>query len=275
MDEPSIIANRLTETAKNTVDEARAIAKDAIADAADVEKYSAAKVIDSSMKVAELALSSGLQATRDVLGLDPPPSGKPKSQAAEGRRLVADAMEAIARRMIRQSSHVAQETADLVDKNPGSPSVWVQSLVKLGDIAMLGGIELAETALIGPAPFEKKPAASDIVTATDKDGRRKIRVKQPKGLTRPGTADPIPTTSLRFYVAAGDEPDTDTDVEAPHGILKDGQTRFYVAALPVGMISGVYVGHVELVRLEQKLVGGQTQEVETTVLQTSEVEVPL
>jgi len=275
MDEPSIIANRLTETAKNTVDGARAIAKDAIAEAAHVEHYTAAKVVDSYMKAAELALSSGLQATRDVLGIDPPPSGKPTSQAAEGRRLVADAMEAIARRMIRQSSAVAQETADLIDKNPNSPSVWVKSAVKLGDIALLGGIELAETALIGPAPFEKKAVASDVVKVTAKKGRRKVRVKQPEGLARPGTADPIPATQLRFYVPAGNRPAPETDTEASNGILTDGQDRFYVAAIPVGLISGMYVGDVEVVRLEQKLVGGTTQEVEGKVLDTVVVEVPL
>ena len=150
----------------------------------------------------------------------------------------------------------------------------MQSAVKLGDIALLGGIELAETALIGPAPFERTAVASDIVKVTAKDGRRKLRVGS-KGLARPGTADPIPPTQLRFYVPAGDTPDPDTDTEAHNGILKGGQDRFYVAAIPVGLISGMYVGDVEVVRLAQQLVGGTTQEVATTVLQTVGVEVPL
>lgn len=256
MDEPSVIAQRLTETAKDVVDQARVIAKGAIADAADPDNFTAAKLVDSYMKMVDLALTGGLQATKDVLGVAAP--GAPQDQdAAEGRRLVADAMESISRRMLRQTSVVAQETAGLLDKNPNSPTIWAKAMVKMADIALLGGTELAETALIGPAPFEKKPIDSDRYKVGGA-GRRTLNIRAP-GFIRPGTADPIPAGQLKFFVPIDDE----TGKEAPGGVLEPGETEFYITAHPAGMISGMYVGAVEV--LDDK----------GAVVQTIDVEVPL
>jgi hypothetical protein len=272
MDEPSVISARLTKTAKDTVDEARAIAKVAIADAADVKTFTAAKAIDSYTKAAELAMSSGMQAARDVLGIQPPtPGGTPKSQAEEGRRLVADAMEAISRRMLRESGKVAKETADALDANPNAgglnpngPSIWVKSLVKLGDIALLGGIELAETALIGPAPFEKDAIDSPTYPAGG-NGERRLKILQPDGIARPGTVDPIPESQIRFYRpgAIGS-----AGIRLTDGKLSAGQNEFYLAVLPSGMISGMYVGTVQVVQLNAQGHDG-------AVVDTIVVEVPL
>jgi hypothetical protein len=275
MDEPSVISARLTQTAKDTVDEARAIAKVAIADAADVKNFTAAKAIDSYTKAAELAVSSGMQAARDVMGIHPPaPGGVPKSQAEEGRRLVADAVEAISRRMLRQSGKVFQETADAVDKNPGAaglnpngPSVWAKALVRLGDIALLGSIELAETALIGPAPFEKKAITSDTYPVGG-NGERRLKVA-PGGIARPSTIDPIPEGQIRFYV-----PGAGGAAGSPlfNGKLAAGQNEFYLAVNPAGMISGMYIGDVDVVELRSMPDGTL---VDGDVLETLNVEVPL
>lgn len=256
MDEPSVIAQRLTDTAKDVVDQARVIAKGAIADAADVDNFTAAKLIDSYMKMVDLALTGGLQVTKDVLGVDTP-SAPQDQNAAEGRRLVADAMESISRRMLRQTSAVAQETADLLDKNPNSPSAWARAMVKLADVALLGGTELAETALIGPAPFEKTAINSDDYQVGG-TGKRTLHIKAP-GLMRPGTVDPIPASHLKFFVRI----DAKTGQEAPGGVLEDGQTNFYISAHPAGLISGLYVGAVEVTNTAG------------AVVQTVNVEVPL
>ncbi|MGE2689568.1 hypothetical protein [Mycolicibacterium pulveris] len=254
MEEPDVVAQRLTETAKDVVDQARVIAKGAIADAADIDNFTAAKMIDSYMKMVDLALTGGLQVTKDVLGVETP--GAPQDQdAAEGRRLVADAMESISRRMLRQTSVVAKETADLLDKNPNSPTIWAQAMVKMADIALLGGTELAETALIGPAPFEKKALDSDTYHVGG-SGSRTLRIRAP-GLVRPGTADPIPTGQLKFFVRVDDKTVKEGDV------LEDGVDEFYISAQPAGMISGMYVGVVEVL------------DATGAVIQTVDVEVPL
>lgn len=256
MDEPGVVAQRLTETAKDVVDQARVIAKGAIADAADTDNFTAAKLIGSYMQMVDLALTGGLQATKDILGVDAP-STPQNPGAAEGRKLVADAMESISRRMLRQTSAVAQETADLLDKKPNSPTVWAKAMVKLADIALLGGTEMAETALIGPAPFEKTAIDSDTYPVTG-TGPRTLKIRAP-GLRRPGTADPIPADHLKFFVRLDDT----TVKEAPAGVLEDGETEFYIAAHPAGMISGMYVGVVEV--LDQA----------GALIQTVDVEIPL
>lgn len=263
MEDPSVTAARLKETAKGVVDEARIIAKGAIADAADTDTYTAAKMVDSYMKMVDLAITGGLQATKDILGVDAPQDGSTQQSddSAEGRRLVADAIEAIGRRMLRQASVVAQETADSLDKTPNGPTIWARASVKLADIALLGGIEMAETALIGPAPFEREPIESDTYPAAG-TGRRKLRLTAP-GLRRPGTADAIDDTQLRFRYRV----DADDYSELTGGILQAGQGHFSIAVHPAGVISGLYVGSVEVFSVDDEGV--------ETLLQTIDVELPL
>ncbi len=266
MEDPSVTAARLTATAKDVVDQARAIAKKGIADAADPKKVTAAKLVDSYMQMVDLAITGGVQAAKDVLGVEAPEDGSTQQTdaTAEGRRLVADAMEAIGRRMLRQTSKVAQDTASELDKNPNGPTIWAKAMVKLADVALLGGIELAETALIGPAPFERDAILSDRYPVGG-NGRRQVKIRAP-GLMRPGTADPIPSTKLRFiaFDNAGDE----TGTEAPDGVLTNGKTQFSIAAQPAGMISGMYVGTADVVTLN-------ADGTETALPPTLTVEVPL
>jgi hypothetical protein len=282
MEEPGVIADRLNATAKDTIAQAREIGKQAIADAADVDQFTATKVINSYMQAADLAITSGMQAAKDMFGVAPPPQGTAltsEEEAAEGRRLVADAMEAISRRMMREASLVAQDTATQLDKNPSDPgpnpngpSVWVKSLAKLGDIFLLGGIELVETALIGPAPFEKDPAESNVYPAPDNGGRRLLRVKT-GGLCRPGTVDPIPDAQIRFFRLVDNGPGKDpSKVEVPGGILVPTQASFYLSVVPVGLISGMYLGDVEVMTLKIDDDGVEKPDV---VLKTVPVEVPL
>ncbi len=258
MEDPTVTTARLTATAKDVVDQARVIAKEAVANASDTKNFTAAKLINSYVKAIDLAITGALQATKDVLGVEAPKDGStlPTPEAAEGRKLVADAMEAIGRRMLRQASKVAQDTASDLDKNPNGPTVWAKSMVKLADIALLGGIELAETALIGPAPFEKAPVVSNHYPVGGA-GNRKLKVRAP-GLCRPGTVDPIPSDKLRFFTVVGSK-----DVELTDATLGGAHNEFYISVHPGGMISGMYVGNVDVVNNAG------------AVLQTVAVEVPL
>jgi hypothetical protein len=244
MEDPKDIAIRVTTTAKDIVDQARAIATEAIGQSSDVDKYTAAQLADTVTKSVELAFSGALQLNRDVLGVVPKPAPQQSDPGAEGRRLVADAMEAISRRMIRQTGRVVAETADLADKQPYSPTIWVRSMVKLADIALLGGIELAETALIGPAPFEVEPRMSDTYPIGATGEARTLKVADP-GLCRPGTADPIPAAQVWFDLPDGKR-------------LAAGATEFRLVVNPAGLISGMYTGKVDVG-------GGQTVDVEIAV----------
>jgi hypothetical protein len=249
MEDPAVIAARVTSTAKDIVDQARAVAKVTIAQASDVDKFTAAMLVDAYTKSVNVALSGGIQLAKDVLGVDEPSGpAQPPDPDAEGRRLVADAMEAITRRMIRQSGVVAQETATKLDSNPNSPTTWAQSMIKFADIVLLGGIELAETALIGPGPFETAVRKSPVYPVKGA-GKRQLRVVQPGGIARPGTVDPIPDPILSFRVPQGVLTDDTDDVTLSNGILSAGQAEFYLVVRPAGMISGMYLGAVEVVDL--------------------------
>jgi len=250
MEDPAVIASRVTSTAKDIVDQARAIAKVTINQAADVDKFTAAMLVDAYTKSVNVALSGGIQLVKDVLGVDEPLGApQPQDPDAEGRRLVADAMEAITRRMIRQSGVVAAETATKLDSNPSSPSTWAQSMVKFADIVLLGGIELAETALIGPGPFETAVRKSPVYPAAGA-GNRLLKVVTPPGIARPGTVDPIPDSHLSFYAPHGDPDDDSDDTKLSAGLLPAGETEFYLVTHPAGMISGIYIGDVEVVDLD-------------------------
>ncbi len=271
MEDPAVIAARVTSTAKGIVDQARAVAKVTVAQADDVDNFTAAMLVDAYTKSVNIALSGGIQLAKDVLGVDEP-TGQTQAPDpdAEGRRLVADAMEAITRRMIRQSGVVAQETANKLDSNPNSPSTWAQSMVKFADIVLLGGIELAETALIGPGPFETAVRRSIVYPVAGK-GNRQLRVKQPAGIARPGTVDPILESRVSFSVPQGLSDDETDDKMLVDGILSPGDTKFYLTVHPAGMISGLYVGEVEVVDLDAAVKPGK----EKPVLDTVQVEINL
>ena len=207
MEDPAAVSARLTKTAKAIVDEARVLAHDAITESADTDNYTAAQFITSVTKSADLALKAGLAFTRDLFDQ---PTTVPDPGAA-GRRQVADVMETIGRRMVRQAGAVArlQVAGDQID------------------------------ALIGPARYERRRVYSEDFTAPG-TGTRKLRFAADGRLTRPGTADPVPADLSFFYTPDGDDVTRLYDDE-----LSSAQATFVIAVDPRRLISGIYVGVVE------------------------------
>ncbi len=236
MEDPAVVANRLTQTAKGIADQARVIANQAIAESADVETYTAGKFIDTFTKSVDLAVRSGIQLTKDVL--DRPVA--PPDPHEEDRRLVADVMETIGRRMIRQTGAVLRDAADEFENKPNSPNLWVRSVVKLANVSLLGSIELAETALIGPAKYERPLTFSDPFVAPGTVDR--VLRLTPGGLRRPGTSDEIPANLVSFHFAVGNG-----STPLAQDVLPKGETEFRIGVDPRTLISGVYVGTVEVV----------------------------
>jgi len=237
MEDPAVVANRLTQTAKGIIDEARALGRDAITESADVDTYTAAKFVDTVTRSVDLAVKGGMALTRDVLDQPVPSTPDPD---AEGRRQVADVMETIGRRMIRQAGAVARETATELDSNTPTPTLWVRSMVKLANISLLGSIELAETALIGPAKYETNVLLSENFSAPGA-GARELVLASPPGLTRPGTSDPIPAGLVGFYNAG-----PGAAAVLSGNKLAAGVTTFRIGVDPRPLISGMYVGQVEV-----------------------------
>ena len=238
MEDPAVVANRVTQTAKGIADQARAIARQAIAESADVKTYTTGQFIDTFTKSVDLAVRGGIQLTKDVVDR---PAGKPDPHE-DGRRQVADVMETIGRRMIRQAGAVAREAAGEFEKKPNSPDVWTRSMVKLANISLLGSIELAETALIGPAKYEVTITFSEpFVAPGAADRLLRLKEGQRGGLHRPGTSDAIPADLVSFHFAKG------TKLPLQGNVLPQDKKRFRVGVDPRPLISGIYVGDVEVV----------------------------
>lgn len=236
MEDPAVVAARLTQTAKDLADQARTLAKQAIAESADTDNYTAAQFINTFTKSVDLAVKGGLQFTKDVLDQPGPPDPN-----EEGRKQVADVMETIGRRMVRQAGAVASDTASQMEKTPNSPNLWVRSMVKLANISLLGSIELAETALIGPAKYELPLTLSEIYPAPGAVDR--TLTLDADGLRRPGTSDSIPATLVSFR--------TDTGLaELAGGHLPATANTFRIGVDPRPLISGIYVGTVEVSHID-------------------------
>lgn len=230
MEDPAVVAARLTQTAKDIADQARALAKQAITESADSDTYTAGQFIETFTKSVDLALKGGLQLTKDVLDQPGPPDPH-----ADGRKQVADVMETISRRMVRQAGAVARDTATQMEKTPNSPNLWVRSMVKLANISLLGSIELAETALIGPAKYEKHLIFSDEFPAPGAVDRTLALTAD--GLRRPGTSDPIPAALVSFRYAT-------VRAELAAGHLPAAERSFRLGVDPRPLISGIYLGTV-------------------------------
>ena len=228
MDDPGVIANRLVAVAKGIV----ADAQDVAVNASSSGDYTAKTMVDTFTQSVDIALNGTQKLFNAVMKQEQPAD----DAAAIGRARWADALAVIARRMVRETGVVAAQATTTMDAKAYTPTEWTKSLIKLADIAVLGTMELAETALIGPAVFEVELQMSEDFTAPGANNR-KLRVLTP--LARPGTPDAIPAAKLSFYTTSAGG-----GTELPDGLLDATQTTFCIAVNARDMISGMYVGLV-------------------------------
>ena len=203
MIEPDPIVERLAATAKKMVEEAGDVASAASQPTGSIAGQSAAaNLVGVMTKLTNVALAGGFEmAKAGADGLSRP-----------GMRAVADRMAAITRRMISESGKVAQEASVQAEAKPYTPSGWVESMVKLSDIALFGGIELVETMLAGPGQYEKGPVRRTYKVAPDPARPRRLVMAS---LSRPGAADDA-TSQVSF--------------EPTDGVLPKGATEFTLAS---------------------------------------------
>ena len=70
----------------------------------------------------------------------------------------------IVRRMVSQTGSVAQDASVHVEKKEYTPNKWLESVTRMIDISIAGGMEIIETVAAGPARFEVQPMRSDEFT---------------------------------------------------------------------------------------------------------------
>lgn len=154
----------------------------------------------------------------------------PIDDKPSGPLIVAEHMASVMRRMFKQAGMVAKEASGQVDDDKYGRDQWMTTMTKLFDIAMVGGIDLVQTAVVGPAPYTSRSFNSkkfQVQPAVDHE--RELRI-EPPGLARPGATDAIPPDKITIN---------------PKN-LPPGGTEFFFEVNEDGLPSGVYVGKVRV-----------------------------
>jgi hypothetical protein len=154
----------------------------------------------------------------------------PIESSRKGPTIVVEHMASVVSRMMKQSATVAKGVSGQIDDNKYGINQWMDAMTKLFDIALVGGIDLVQTAVIGPAPYTPTTFNSrsfDVKKTADHP--RRLSIEAP-GLTRPGTKEPIPADRITLV------PDT----------LAPQQTKFHFRVSEEGLPSGVYTGRVRV-----------------------------
>lgn len=206
----------LASTAKQVVTDATKVATDASAKVND-DKLTARDLLLTMTELVNIAVGGGVKLTRQLVDDTP-----------AGARSIGDYSRAVGRRMARESRMVAKAATEKMDEGAYDIDDWVVSLTRLTDIAVVGGLEIAQTLFAGPARFDNEPRVIDL-TAPAGAGRRQFGDVV---LKRYGPDDEpqIPREQISF------EPEA----------LAAGDTDFRMLIKPYQLISGVYRGTVEI-----------------------------
>ena len=97
----------------------------------------------------------------------------PIESSRKGPAIVVENMAAVVSRMVKQSATVAKEVSSQIDDNKYGVNQWMKAMTKLFDIALVGGIDLVETAVIGPAPYTPTACASSTMSEAPPDRQRR------------------------------------------------------------------------------------------------------
>lgn len=215
MSEFDPLIETLTSATKQMVTDAAKVATEASKKVND-DQLTARDLLLTMTELVNIAVGGGVRITRQLA--DTPP----------GARGIADYSRAVGRRMAKESRVVAKAATEKMDEGTYDIDDWVVSLTRMADIAVVGGMEIAQTLFAGPARFDSEPHVVDL--------------QAPPGKTRRQFGEVV----LRRY-GPDDEPEIPRkriSFEPSH--LEPGDTAFRMLIAPYQLTSGVYRGTVEV-----------------------------
>lgn len=216
------LTERIAETVKDVIDES-ATAMSAESKKIDADEYQMKDAIATATKVVGAGITGAAHIGRIVIEEKPP-----DTVLAMGEYIAS-----VVRRMVTQTGAVAADASKHVEDKNYTPSKWLESMTRMIDIGVAGGMEIVETVVAGPARFEVQPIRSeDFDAPADPPGETRPRVLEAGELKRDATDSPIPKSRISF-----DPP-----------VLDSGKTAFCVVVDASGLASGVYEGKVLMVR---------------------------
>jgi hypothetical protein len=212
------VTQRVADTAKKMVNESADVvfAESKIIDA---DKYEMKDAIDTVTKLAGIGITGAAHIGRITIEEKPP-----DTVLAMGEYIAS-----IVRRMVTQTGAVAKDASVEVEKKQYTPNKWLESMTRMIDIGIAGGMEIIETVAAGPARFQVQPIPSEEFTMRAAKGGEPRTLKLDKaGLKRDATDEPIPPTKVTF------DPPT----------LVPPNTKFKVLVDASDLLSGIYEGKV-------------------------------
>jgi hypothetical protein len=254
------LVDRLADTTQQVVDDTKSEAE-AAAEKIDDGAYTAVEMADTANRLAGIAIKgwidlagivlnpteTGSAATRGSerathAGEPTPVPAEPVRFAGNGlgatlrvmselaNRAFLNNLDVVVRRMANQARTVVDDAAKKLDTQGYGPDDWAQTMTKLGDVALINGIELAGTAVVGPGRYEIGPITSDyfLVQSADPDQQHTLSLVSP--LVLAGGHETIAEDCVTFDPA--------------DGVLPAGTNKFRIRVKTTGLRSGIYLGTV-------------------------------
>jgi hypothetical protein len=183
----------------------------------DAGDYQMKHAIDTVTKLVGIGITGATHIGRITIEEKPP-----DTVMAMGEYIAS-----VVRRMVSQTGTVAQDASDHVENKEYTPKRWLESMTRLIDIGIAGGMEIIETVVAGPARFEVEPVRSDEFTApATRDNKTRTLVA---GDLKRDPSD----TAIPYHKISFDPPKLDPTT-----------TKFYVLVDASDVASGVYKGTV-------------------------------
>lgn len=251
MDDPQAIADRFRAVAHTIVAETAAVAEDAFAQInknantnpvpvqgdngqaqADAEgdgdaNYTAGDAVKTLSSFFKVAVTGAINLARVPL----------QSQPENQPMLMADHLATVAARSAADVDRVAHDAAALIDKNAFTQNRWVDTAIKLTNIAMIRGAEVIETVGAGPGRYGHPDKASDpIPVEPDPDKDRTLEVVR---LGRLGVDEDI-----RALVRFG--PADSIVIQGNDTLLLRGKSKVTLTVNAAGIPSGLYLGAIKV-----------------------------
>jgi len=227
-DDPKVIAAKYAKEVNASIDDAAQVATDAYAkiNAQPTSTYGTQDAIKSFFDLTAIAIKGAADIARIPLQTKPDPRVL----------LLADHITTVVRRGLLESTQVAADAAELIDKDPTGVdrNELVKSAVKIARIGMLRGAEIAMTIAAGPGAYGDPILHSGPIHITPKAYDRALVIAGKMARKA------VPNEDISKQVG----------FDLKNGVLPANADSFTMVANSAGLCSGVYNGEVEAHKLD-------------------------
>lgn len=212
------ITQRVADTAKKMVDESAEVVFEE-SKVIDADNYEMKDAIDTVTKLVGIGITGATHIGRIAIEEKPP----------ENVLAMGEYIASVFRRMVTQTGSVAKDASIHVENKSYTPNKWLESMTRMIDIGIAGGMEIIETVAAGPARFEVHPLRSDPFPAPP-PRRNEPRTLVAGELKRDATDAVIPKHKISFEPPVLDPTATDP--------------TFTILVDTADLLSGLYRGEV-------------------------------